>query len=123
MCADTNASLAEGNESEPCELSVIIAPSHFQASAGDILNISYLVVNKCDYTLMNVSLKTVENGSVHLNKSILLPRQTSGGIESILLNDSDFSRSIIRRVEASARNPHGEILTLNKSTSIELSRV
>lgn len=120
MCADTNASLAKGNESEPCELLVLIAPSHFQASAGDILNISYLVVNKCDYTLMNASLKTEETGPVLLNSSILLPGKAYVGIESMLLNDSDFPGPIIRTVEVSTKDPVGNRITQKNSTSIEL---
>lgn len=120
ICAGTNASLPEGNESASIEQLVLIVPSHFQASAEEILNISYIVVNKYDCTLMNVSLETEENGPVLLNKSILLPLQASGGIESILLNDSDFSHHVIRKVEVSARNPDGEMITKENSTSIEL---
>jgi hypothetical protein len=69
---------------------------------------------------MNVSLDTKENGSVLLNKTILLPRQNAVGIESVLLNESDFSGPIIRNAQVSAKNPRGKTLTLEKSTSIEL---
>jgi hypothetical protein len=99
---------------------VLILPSHFQASSGDIINISYLVLNNGNYTMMNVSLVTEESGPVQLNKSTILPRQVIGGIESILLNDSDSSRPIIRKAVVSAKNPLGKMTTFENSTSIEL---
>lgn len=118
--SEANASSLQENSSEPYPMLVLISPSHFQASAGDILNISYLMLNNGNYTLMNVSLATEESGPVGLNKSIILPRQVIGGIESILLNDSDFSRPIIRKAVVSAKNPLGKIITFENSTSIEL---
>jgi hypothetical protein len=118
--SEANVSSLQENSSEPYPMLVLILPSHFQASAGDILNISYLMLNNGNYTLMNVSLATEESGPVKLNKSIILPRQTIGGIESILLTDSDFSRPIIRKAQVSAKDPRGKIIALENSTSIEL---
>lgn len=120
MCADVDPGLPLGNESLPNDLLVIISPSHFQASVGDILNISYVVINKCNYTLGSVSLDTQENGSVPLNMSILLPGCALGGIESLKLNNSDFAGPIIRTVQVTAKKPSGKRIIQENSTSIEL---
>lgn len=120
MCADDDVGLPQGNESLPNDLLVIISPSDFQASVGEILNISYIVVNKCNYTLGNVSIETKEDGSVLLNMSVLLPGHTLGGIESLRLNDSDFAKPIIRTVQVTAKEPSGKKIIQENSTSIKL---
>jgi hypothetical protein len=121
MCAEVNGSLDEGNRLLSCNLSILITPSHIQASVGDILNISYLVVNKCEFLFMNVSLNTEESGPVLLNESIIPPHHASIGIESIRLNESDFPGPIIRNVRVSAQNLVSyDTVTFANSTSIEL---
>ena|GEM_PF-6363098 len=120
MGTGTSAGSPEGNESSPSALLVLIAPSQAQVSPGSAFNISYLVVNQGNFTMMNVSLATEENGTVDLNVSALLPGQSAGGNESIKVEDKNLTNPIVRKARAEANDPVGAIIIGENITSINL---
>ncbi|MBN1235209.1 MAG: hypothetical protein JW999_04065 [Methanotrichaceae archaeon] len=120
MCADVNTSSPEGNESAPSPLLVLIFSSQNRASPEDAFNISYLVTNLGNFTMMNVSLVTEENETINLNSSALLPGQSAGGNESIKVEDKDLTNPIFRRARAEANDPVGALITGENMTSINL---
>lgn len=122
MCADINASLAGGNDhvSDAHAMQVLIMPSSAQVSSGDVLNMTYLVINNGNSTMMNVSLLTDEMGPVELNVSNLLPGQSAVGNESIPVGDDNLPGTIIRTAKAKADNSLGESVSGENSTSIGL---
>jgi hypothetical protein len=120
--ADANASMSEGIDfiSDANAMQVLIMPSPSQAAPGDLLNITYLVLNNGNSTMMNVSLLTEEAGLVDLNVSILLPGQSAGGIESISVVDDNLPGPIIRTAKAKGDNSLGESVSGENITSIGL---
>lgn len=118
---DIDASSSAGNQSAASALLVLITPSQAQVSPGDAFNISYLVVNLGNFTMMNVSLATEENGTVDLNVSALLPGQSAGGFESINADYRNLTSPLIRRARAQVVDPLGKSIIAENSTSIDLS--
>ncbi len=122
ISSDANVSMSEGIDfiSDANAMRVLIMPFPSQAAPGDILNITYLVLNNGNSTMMNVSLFTEEAGPVDLNVSILLPGQSAGGKESISVVDNNLPGPIIRTAKAKCDNSLGESVSGENITSIAL---
>jgi|WetSurMetagenome_2_1015567.scaffolds.fasta_scaffold469325_1 hypothetical protein len=101
-------------------MQVLIMPSSSQVASGDVLNITYLVKNNGNSTMMNISLLTDEKGPFDLNVSVLLPGQSAAGNESISVSDGNLPGPIIRTAKVKADNTLGENVSGENSTSIYL---
>jgi len=84
------------------------------------LNITYLIKNKSDYTLMNLSLATKESGPLSLNVSGILPGQTAEAIESLRIEDGGLQNYLLRTAEANAFDPNGIVFKANSNISIKI---
>lgn len=122
MCADVDSVLPEVNDftSDAHAMQVLIMPSSAKVALGDILNITYLVKNNGNSSMMNISLLIDESGPIHLNASGLLPGQSAAGNESILVGNENLPGPIIRTAKAKAENTLGERVSADNSASINV---
>lgn len=123
MCAEDNSSMSDANEflSDANAMQVLIIPSSDKVALGDVLNITYFVINNGQHSSMkNVSLLIDEIGPIQLNVSGLLLGQSAVGNESILVGDENLPGPIIRTAKAKAENTLGENVSADNSTSIRV---
>lgn len=121
LAVEVSSPALPGTSAVPAEkLSLYIVPSSDSANPGDMLNISYLIRNRNNFTVLNLSLATKESGPLELNVTRLLPGQTAGADESLRIEDGLLAGPLMRTAEVSASDPSGNDLLANSTLSIKI---
>ena len=104
----------------PEELSLVIIPSSNLISPGNMLNISYQIKNRSNFTLINLSLVAKEVGALQLNVSRLSPGQIAGAKEILRIEDKHLPGPFLRTTEVRALDPSGRILVANSTLVVDV---